>query len=424
MFLGMLKERIMIASKQLKPPKPQFLRLHLFLAFFIFIMIGANDGAVGVLLPNLQSYYHVDKASISFLFLCGTAGYFVASFNNGLLIDRLGKQYALMVGAFIFSCGAGALILMPPFLVALLAFAFIGLGNALLDAGLNSYVAELPNNTTRLNYLHFFYGAGAWLGPVVASAVLALQWGWHSVYIVWLCFSLTALLALGIFFKERTSKALARAAIWTGSGKLTSNKKENLLSMTLKRYVVWLAAGFLLIYVGSEVTVGSWSYSFLTESRHMASLPSGWIVSGYWLGLSFGRLLLGHVAVRIGNKRMIQLCLVSVIVGLLLVWLVPIPFVTAFGLFLTGFSLGPIFPTTIALMPTLVSSRIVPTAIGFLASLGSMGAALFPWLAGNLAQYVGLWSLLPYVIVLAVVMFCIWVVLAQQPAEEISEAKE
>lgn len=424
MFLGMLKERIMIASKQLKSSKPQSFHLHLFLAFFIFIMSGANDGAVGVLLPNLQSYYHVDKASISFLFLCSTAGYFIASFNNGLLIDRLGKQYALMVGAFIFSCGAGALILRPPFLVALLAFAFIGLGNALLDAGLNSYVAELPNNTAKLNYLHFFYGAGAWLGPVVASAVLALQWGWHSVYIVWLCFSLTALLALGIFFKERTSKALARAAISTGSGKLTSNKKENLLSMTLKRYVVWLAAGFLLIYVGSEVTVGSWSYSFLTESRHMASLPSGWIVSGYWLGLSLGRLLLGHVAVRIGNKRMIQLCLVSVIVGLLLVWLVPIPVVTAFGLFLTGFSLGPIFPTTIALMPTLVSSRIVPTAIGFLASLGSMGAALFPWLAGNLAQYVGLWSLLPYVIVLAVAMFGIWVVLAQQPAEEITEAKE
>lgn len=420
----MLKERIMIASKRLKPLKRQSSRLHLSLAFFIFIMIGANDGAVGVLLPNLQSYYHVDKASISFLFLCSTAGYFVASFNNGLLIDKVGKQYALMVGAFIFSCGVGALILMLPFLVALLAFAFIGLGNALLDAGLNSYVAELPNNTTKLNYLHFFYGAGAWLGPIVASAVLALQWGWHSVYIMWLCFSLTALLALGTFFKERTGKALTRTAISTESGKLTSDEEENLLSMTLKRYVVWLAAGFLLIYVGSEVTVGSWSYSFLTESRHMASLPSGWIVSGYWLGLSLGRLLLGHVAVRIGNKRMIQLCLLGVIVGLLLVWLVPIPFITAFGLFLTGFSLGPIFPTTIALMPTLVSSRIVPTAIGFLASLGSMGAALFPWLAGNLAQYVGLWSLLPYVIVLAVVMFGIWVVLAQQPAEGISEAKE
>ena len=174
---------------------------------------------------------------------------------------------------------------------------------------------------------------------------------------------------------------------------------------------------FLLIYVGSEVTLGSWSYSFFTEARHIAPLPSGWIVSGYWLGLSLGRLLLGHVGIRIGNKRMIQLCLFGVVVGLLLIWLIPLPFVSAFGLFLTGFSLGPIFPTTIALMPTLVSARILPTAIGFLASLGSMGGALFPWLAGNLAQYIGLWSLLPYVIILASVMFVLWVVLERQPAE-------
>ncbi len=385
---------------------PPTLRLHLALAFFIFIMIGANDGAVGVLLPNLQTYYHVNKASIGFLFLCSTAGYFIASFNNGLLIDKLGKQWALMAGTLLFCCGTGTLVLMPPFPLALFAFALIGFGLAVLDDGLNSYVAELPNNTTKLNYLHFFYGAGAWLGPIVASTLLALQWGWHSVYIVWVCFSLVALISLGIFFKggrDGSSKAMSHDE--------TLTDKESLLVTTLKQHVVWLAAFFLLIYVGSEVTLGSWSYSFFTEARHIAPLPSGWIVSGYWLGLSLGRLLLGHVAVRIGNKRMIQLCLFGVVVGLLLIWLIPLPFVSAFGLFLTGFSLGPIFPTTIALMPTLVSARILPTAIGFLASLGSMGGALFPWLAGNLAQYIGLWSLLPYVIILAIVMFIFWVVL-------------
>lgn len=388
---------------------PPTLRLHLTLAFFIFIMIGANDGAVGVLLPNLQAYYHVNKASIGLLFLCGTAGYFIASFNNGLLIAKFGKQRALMVGTFIFCCGTGTLVLMPPFPLALFAFALIGFGLAVLDAGLNSYVAELPNNTTKLNYLHFFYGAGAWLGPIAASTLLALQWGWHSVYIVWVCFSLVVLIGLGFIFNDRGDKAISRD--------VTSTEKENLLITTLKRHVVWLAAFFLLIYVGSEVTLGSWSYSFFTEARHIAPLPSGWIVSGYWLGLSLGRLLLGHVAVRIGNKRMIQLCLFGVVVGLLLIWLLPFPFVSAFGIFLTGFSLGPIFPTTIALMPTLVSARILPTAIGFLASLGSMGGALFPWLAGNLAQYIGLWSLLPYIIILALVMFVLWVVLEKQPAE-------
>ncbi len=398
-----------LVSEQRKMVMPPTLRLRLTLAFFIFIMIGANDGAVGVLLPNLQTYYHVNKASISLLFLCSTAGYFIASFNNGLLIDKLGKQRALMVGTLLFCCGTGTLVLMPPFPLALFAFALIGFGLAVLDAGLNSYVAELPNNTTKLNYLHFFYGAGAWLGPIVASTLLALQWGWHSVYIVWVCFSIVVLISLGVFFKDRSNKTISRA--------VTPTDKENLLITTLKRHVVWLAAFFLLIYVGSEVTLGSWSYSFFTEARHIAPLSSGWIVSGYWLGLSLGRLLLGHVAVRIGNKRMIQLCLVGVVVGLLLVWLAPFPLIAAFGLFVTGFSLGPIFPTTIALMPTLVSARILPTAIGFLASLGSMGSALFPWLAGNLAQYIGLWSLLPYVMVLAILMFVLWTVLERQPAE-------
>jgi MFS family permease len=117
----------------------------------------------------------------------------------------------------------------------------------------------------------------------------------------------------------------------------------------------------------------------------------------------------------VGNKRLIQGCLAGVVVGILLFWFAPIEGIAAAGLWLTGFSLGPIFPTTIALMPNLVSARILPTAIGFIVSLGSMGAALFPWLAGNLGQRVGLWSLLPYAIILTAVMLGIWFLLQKRP---------
>ena len=94
---------------------------------------------------------------------------------------------------------------------------------------------------------------------------------------------------------------------------------------------------------------------------------------------------------------------------------VPVQAVSAFGLVLTGFSLGPIYPTTIALMSNLVSARILPSVIGFLASPGSMGAALFPWLAGDLAQHIGMWSLLPYVIVLTIIMLLLPVGLQKRP---------
>ncbi|WP_165423514.1 MFS transporter [Ktedonosporobacter rubrisoli] len=397
-----------LINEQQQATRPPTFRFHLALSFLAFIMIGANDGALGVLLPGMQNYYHVDKAIISLLFLCSTLGYFIASFNNGLLIEKLGKQRALMLGTAIFLGGTVVLSLAPPFALALGAFLLGGFGIAMLDAGLNSYVAELPNNTTKLNYLHFFYGIGAWLGPIVASGLLAAQLGWNSAYMAWCGFSFLVLLALGLVFKDHAST----------KDKTEKTGKDNLLLSTLKLRVVWVAALFLLIYVGAEVSLGNWGYSFLVEERHGSTLISGWVISGYWLGLSLGRLILGHLGAKIGNKNLIQLCLLGVVIGLLLIWLVPVEAASAIGICLTGFCLGPIFPTTIALMPSLVSGRVLATAIGFLASLGSMGAALFPWLAGNLAQYAGLWSLLPYVIILTIVMLGLWLLLQRRPDAE------
>jgi len=382
---------------------PSSPRMKVALAFFAFILIGANDGALGVLLPNIRVYYHVDNATIGLFFLCSTVGYFIASFNNGLLMEKLGNRLFLMVGTGTFLLGVCLLSLMPPFALLLGASLVLGMGIAMLDAGLNSYIAALPGSTAMLNYLHAFYGAGAWLGPIVASALLALQLGWNSVYLVWGGLSIFLLIGLGIFFGS-------------GPRQEKASTEGNVLMMALRLRVVWLGAMFLLFYVGSEVSLGSWSYSFLTEERHGALLLSGWVVSGYWLGLTLGRLSLAKVAQRIGAQRLIELCLVGVVVGLLLVWLVPVEIVSAGALLLIGFSLGPIFPTTIALMSKLVSARILPSAIGFIASLGSMGGALFPWLAGNLAQHIGLWSLLPFVMILTVFMLGLWIALQKQPA--------
>jgi fucose permease len=179
----------------------------------------------------------------------------------------------------------------------------------------------------------------------------------------------------------------------------------------------------MLFYVGAEISIGSWSYSFLTEVRHHGDLLSGWSVSGYWLGITLGRLTLARLAARlaVADTTLIRYCLIGAGAGVLCIWLAPLPPVAAFGLWLVGFSLGPIYPTTIALLPGLVPARLVPSAVGFLASFGSMGAALFPWLAGNLAQVIGLWSLMPYVIALVVILFGLWLALGmstrrQQPA--------
>ncbi len=384
----------------------RFAQLQVGLAFSAFILIGANDGALGVLIPSMRLHYGVDIATIGLLFLFQTIGYLIAAFNSGLLVEKLGNRRFLVLGVASFLLGVGALSLMPSFVIVLIMMLPLGFGVAIIDAGLNIYIASMPRNAALLNYLHAFYGTGALLGPVIASAFLAMRWGWNSVYIVWIGLSLILLVGFQLVFKDQNISS---------PEDLATKPKSNVLVVALSMPFVWIAALFMLIYVGAEVSVGSWSYSFLTEERHASILLAGWMVSGYWIGLTLGRLTLARVALRVGSARLIQGCLVGVVIGVLLVWLLPFYAVSAVGLGLIGFSFGPIYPTTIALISNKVSGRILPGAIGFMVSLGSIGAAICPWFAGMLAEHVGLWSLMPYVIVLTAIMVCLWQALQVRP---------
>jgi fucose permease len=391
----------------------RFPRLKLGLAFFAFILVGANDGAVGVLIPSFMKQYSVNAATISLVFLASAFGYLIASFNVGLLMEKIGNWQALIVGFLLLLISTSTLMFLPPFALLLASFFLLGMAVAIIDPGLNIYVANLPNNTALLNYLHAFYGVGAWLGPIIASTLLALSFGWNSVYLVWFIIGLLLIVSFAVVFND-----------WQVPHQKEEAGQKSSLSLVLSLRYVWIGAFFLLFYVGGEVSLGNWSYSLLTRGRGGLPLISGWIVSGYWLGLTLGRLLLGSVAKRIGDKKLIQFCLIGVIVGLLIIWIAPVALISAVGLFITGFCLGPLFPTMIAVMSRILPSRILASAIGFLVSLGSMGAALFPWIMGNLAQRIGLWFLLPFCILLIGIQLVLWLVLqnprlSQVPADSL-----
>jgi fucose permease len=382
-------------------------RIHLVLAFLAFILLGCNDGALGVLMPSIRAFYHIDAATISWLFFMSVVGYLLASFNTGLLMAKLGERHFLLAATAIFLVGVGLFSLRLPLVLYLCTGTVVGFGVGMLDAGLNAYVASLPRNASLLNYLHAFYGAGALLGPLIASTLLAVHFGWQATYMSW--FGLALVVGLGFWFTFKPHMQPVK--------QIAGEKREPILFKALRLRAVWLGAFFLLFYVGTEVSLGSWGYSFLTVARLGPATVSAWIVSGYWCGLTLGRLTLAALVQSVGARRLITFCIGGVALGLVLAWFIPGIWGAALGFWLTGFSLGPLFPTTIALMPQLVSPRLLPTAIGFLTSFGSAGAALFPSLAGNLIQRLGFWFLLPFALMLTVVLLGIWLLLPKKRLE-------
>src|ERR1700688_4743518 len=119
-------------------------RMHLVLAFIAFILIGANDGAFGVLIPSIRAYYHIDAATLSWLFLMSVAGYLTSSFNSGLLTEKLGQRRLLLLALGCFILGVGLVSLGLPYVFYLGIACLLGFGVGLLDAGLNTYIASLP----------------------------------------------------------------------------------------------------------------------------------------------------------------------------------------------------------------------------------------------------------------------------------------
>ncbi len=389
-------------------------RPQLILAFCGFILIGAQAGASGVLIPGMIAYYHVDKSIISFLFLANSVGYFLSASLSGPITQRLGQRWYLTLGVAAFLVSALAIGLTPPFPALVVLMVLLGFGAAVLDAGLNAFVAAMPRNTALLNFLHAFFGTGALIGPIIASTALALNWQWNTVYLILCVMSLPLLIGFALVLRDQMSSMSAASSAIVHEERLSG--EGNLLMAALKMPAVWLVALFLFIYVGVEITMGNWGYSFLLEGRHQSDLVSGWMVSGFWAGLTLGRFILNNISERLGLGLvgMVYSCIGTVMLGLLMVLLLPGEVAAGFSFCLIGFGLGPLFPTAISLMPKLAPGWIASTAIGFLVGLGVVGGAIFPSAAGILAQYAGIWWLMPFSLALTIVMGCCWWTIAHK----------
>jgi fucose permease len=377
------------------------------LAFSGLMLLGVASGASGVLIPSQMSDYHVDKVTIGLMFFSFSAGYLATAIGNGALVTRLGVRAQLTIGSAVYVGSVLAIGVRPSFPLLIVFLLVMGAGSGVLDSGFNGFISTLPDHTSLLNYLHAFFGVGALIGPLLASRMLAAHLPWQDVYLVLAGIATPILIGSAMLLPRRIPPP-------------PDTDHGAPLSRALRLRAVWFAALFLCLYVGAEVTVGNWGFTFLTQDRAQGALLAGSVVSVYWLGLTLGRFLINALATRagLGVAAMMYLTIGGMGVAVLIAWLGPGSALAILGFGLLGFFLGPIFPTTVAVMPRLAPARLVPSAIGFLVGMSVVGGAVFPYVAGALAQGVGIASLMPYLLVLAVLQAGAWWLIARRMRDQ------
>ncbi|KAI8582758.1 hypothetical protein K450DRAFT_269109 [Umbelopsis ramanniana AG] len=390
--------------------------------FYIGFLLGVNDGNFGIILPRLKEYYNISDSLVSILFICQAVGYFLSAFLNGWLVKKLKALGALYLGSVTTVIVYVLLLIGLPFPAMCCFMALLGGALALLDAGCNVYPSFLPYATTILNFIHAFYGLGALVGPLIASSLLASNLSWKVSYMILCGLAVFNCILLWVSFRkvaipehnEEDEDVAEEATVENGSGIVEEKqpaKKRGLFTQVVRLKYTWIVAIFLLFYVGIETTIGGWGYTFLTVARNGDAVQMGRVMSGYWAGLTVGRVILGHITGMFGEKRMITLYCIVTCGMTILIWKATSIGADAAGLVIAGFFLGPMFPTAIAITHQTLPKYLHATAIGFIAAFGQGGVAFFPFINGQIIDKAGIGAMMPYTLGLSLAATIIWIML-------------
>jgi FHS family Na+ dependent glucose MFS transporter 1 len=338
-----------------------------------FIILGLMTAILGPTLPNLAENTGSLLSEISFLFVARSLGYMLGSLFLGRLYDhfpghRVGVGVLVVVAAMLFVTP------MIPLLWLLTAVLLVlGLGEGTLDLGCNVMLVWLHGKDVGpfMNGLHFFFGVGAFLSPIIVAQAILI-----SGSITW-AYWLLALLALPL-----------AVWFWRLPSPIREENQVGAYTGALNIPMIALIAMFFFLYVGAESSFGGWIFTYTLETGLSGEQAAALLTSAFWGALTVGRLLSVPLAARIRPRWLIAGDLLGCVLSLVVILMFPGNLLVVWiGTLSTGLAMASIFPTTLTLAERnmTVSGKVT----GWFFVGAGAGGMLLPWVIGQLFERVG-----------------------------------
>jgi len=370
-----------------EPSKHTFALVSLTSLFFMWGFITClND----ILIPHLKAAFDLNYTQAMLIQFCFFGAYFIVSIPAGQLINKIGYQKGIVCGLMVASLGclgfipAASLNAYPMFLLALFVLAS---GITILQVSANPFVTVLGSAKTassRLTMTQAFNSLGTTIAPWFGAVLIlsaASSSGAESVQGPYLFLSLTLAALAIIFYKLK----LPQVDATNPNGDVIDQHQDSAWD---HKHLLLGAVG-IFVYVGAEVSIGSFLVSFLGESNIAAleEAEAAKYITYYWAGAMIGRFVgaaaMRHIAAGKAlafNATMVLLLLGVAIAtdGKLAMWSL-----LAIGLFNSI-----MYPVIFSLALNKLGSA-TGQGSGILCS-AIVGGAIIPLLHGVLADMIGL----------------------------------
>ena len=369
----------------------------------LFFMWGFLTCLNDILIPHLKNVFELNYTQAMLIQFCFFGAYFVVSIPAGHLVKKVGYKAGIVIGLVIASIGclmfypAAGMRVYGLFLAAL--FVLAG-GITILQVAANPYVTILGSPVTassRLTMTQAFNSLGTTIAPtfgaflILAGATQGLSGAElqaHEAAAVQGPYLMLfgALLILAVVFAALKLPKVVDDEMPTAPNQVN-------VSAWSYRHLVLGAVG-IFVYVGAEVSIGSFLVNFLGEANvvGMSESNAAHYVTYYWAGAMVGRFIGALVMQRISAGKVLAFnalvaCLLVALAmvgsGKVAMWAIlavglcnSIMFPTIFSLALKG--LGPCTSQGSGILClAIVGGAIIPLAQGALADAMGIQLAFF-----------------------------------------------
>jgi FHS family Na+ dependent glucose MFS transporter 1 len=372
--------------------------------FLIFITIGLASAIIGPTLPNLAANTQTALSEIGFLFTARSLGFMIGSLFGSRLFDKIPGHWLLAVTVIMMSATLGLIPVIGHIWLLTAVLLLLGVAENMVDVGCNTFITWIhrDNVSPFINALHFFFGIGAFLSPIVVAQVLLRSDGISGAY--WL-------LALVIF-------PVSLLVGFLPSPTAVHQQTDEQTNQSINYRLIILVMAFLFLYVGVEIGFGGWVFTYAIQTKLVEETAAAYLTSAFWGALTVGRLVAIPLAARLRPSTVLRIDLIGALlsIGLIIIWpnSATVLWLGAIGL---GFCFASIFPTTIAL-----AERRMPLTgkiTGWIFIGAGLGSMTIPWLMGYLLESVAATAVL-WIILLGLIlaMGLLWLIVRHEKVQD------
>lgn len=360
-----------------------------------FITLGGTLSIGGPALPWLAQHTASRLDQISVIFIGGSLGYMLGSQISGRAYDRF-PGHRIQALALLGASLSAALVPVAHSLWFLVAVLFLlGIVQGVLDVGCNTLLTWIHGKKVGpfMNGLHFFFGVGSFIAPLVFARVVLyandIRWAYWFI-------SLLALpVACWLWFLP--SPQIRKKTPEAASGRSINGS-------------FLLIVFFFLVYVGLEVGFGNWIYTFSTRLHLASEAEAAYLTSAFWGAFTIGRLIGIGVSSRLRPQTILLIDLAGSLSAFVILLLWPAsPLALWAGTIVLGLSIASIFATAMTFAEQRV--RLTGVLIGWILLGGGIGGMFFPWLIGQLFERISPRITMPVLLASTLIEFGVFIAL-------------